>query len=250
MATPNNPIVNAGLSYVNQLQIRFRTSKSVTLFSGAARNSTNIADIILSADTIVDSAIVGANGIDFGTFAANTFYAVYVIGDSRGYSQTAGLFSLSPDAPIIPLNYDMFRRVGWVLTDGSANIISFVQSGLNESRNYYYRSSINVLAAGTATVFTLVNIAAAIPPIVENSIIVTTEALVTINYTPASAGNTAQFSFSTVLGISPIVQFGCGVAAPQFGTLTLPTFLREISYKVFAGDLVTLNVTGFTDYLE
>src|ERR1700733_4966151 len=135
MTIPNNPIVNAGLLYVNGLQISNATSsKTLFLDQGAARDSSNINDIILSSTIILNGASTGPNGVDGSTLIASRFYAVYVIGDSTDNKSTAGLFSLSPNAPALPSGYDTFRRVGWILTDSFANIFAFSQTGVNESR--------------------------------------------------------------------------------------------------------------------
>lgn len=251
MTIPNNPIVNAGLLYVNGLQIVYSNAKHITLENGAARDFNNIDDIILSSNIIIDGTYVGANGVDVAPLAANTFYAVYVIGDSTGHNAAAGLLSnQNNNAPFLPVGYDMYRRVGYILTDNSSNISVFVQCGSNETRRYYYLTPINILTNGTATTFANVSSATAVP-IRSGSQNQNTEALLNINYTPSSAANSAQFQISNTLGVSPVLQFGCGVAAPQFETLTVPTntIFQFITYKVFAGDTLTLNVTGYTDYL-
>lgn len=254
MTIPNNPIVNAGLLYVNGLQIVYLNSKQITLQSGAARDINNIDDIILSSNIILDGTHVGTNGVDISPLGASTFYGVYVIGDSTDHKPTAGLFSAQNtainSAPFLPVGYDMYRRVGFILTDSSANISVFSQMGSNEIRKYYYVTPINILTNGNSTTFVNVTASAAVP-LKSGSQNQHTEAVLNLNYTPSSAGNSAQFQISNTLGVSPVLQFGCGVAAPQFGTLTVPTntIFQFITYKVFAGDTLTVNVSGYTDYL-
>lgn len=88
MPIPNNPIVNSGLFYVNGLQISNVSvdvpSKQLNLTQGLARNSTNIADIVLSSNVLIDGTQNGRNGVDIGPLLPSRFYAVYVIGDSTG----------------------------------------------------------------------------------------------------------------------------------------------------------------------
>ena len=252
MTIPNNPIVNAGLFYVNGLQIVYSNPKQITLLSGAARDFNNIADIVLSSNIIIDGTYVGPNGVDVAPLVANTFYAVYVIGDSTGYNAVAGLLSnQNNNAPFLPVGYDMYRRVGYILTDNLSNISVFVQAGTNEARKYYYATPINILSNGTATTFAIVPSAAAVPRR-SGAQDRHTEVLLNMNYTPSSAANSAQFQISNTVGVAPVLQFGCGVAAPQFGTLVVPTttIFQFIIYKVFAGDTLTLNVSGYTDYID
>ena len=252
MTIPNNPIVNAGLLYVNGLQIG-NTGANLPLLSllpGAARDSTNVNDIALSSPVTLSLLKIGATGLDTGTVLANTFYAVHVIGDSTDHSPTTGLFSLASFTPLLPFGYDMFRRVGWILTDSSSNIVSFYQGGVDQNRIYYYLAPINVLTNGTATTFTNVNMATAVPSIQEDFAVVTNQVFINITYTPSIVSNYAQFNpINSALFPVGTVQFGAGITTTQFGTITVPSRFRSVAYKVFAGDTVTLNVTGYTDYL-
>lgn len=257
MTTPNNPIVNAGLLYINGLQIANTTYLTAvsTLFiaQGAARDSTNISDIILKNTLRLDIQKSGANGLDIGTAAINKFYAVYVIGDSTDNNPTAGLFSLATSStPYLPLGYDMYRRIGWIFTDPNANIFHFAQAGNNENRTYYYFGPLNVLTNGAATTYTAVDLSAFVPPISGQGITNVNEVFLNINYTPSSASNHVEFNDFQFAGIFPlgIVQFGTGVAAQQFGSIRVPCQAQQIFYRAQAGDSVTLNVTGYTDYLS
>lgn len=63
-----------------------------------------------------------------GTPDADTWYHVWLIRRSDTGVVDA-LFSESATAPTMPTNYDQKRRIGAVLTDGSANIVAFLQVG-------------------------------------------------------------------------------------------------------------------------
>lgn len=254
MPIPNSPIVNAGLSYVNGLGIAKTAAKIISMSLGAARDSTNTNDIILDTTNpnelngiiSINGANVGANGVDMAAIILNKFYAVFVIGDSTDYQPTAGLLSLSATAPSLPEGYDMFRRVGWVLTDASANILQFWQYGIDEERDYYYDVGISALSGGTATTFTAINLSTSVPPIV-------TEVLFDITFTPDGATEVAEFLPFGSAASNGIVRFGTGVAGAQVGSITVPSQLNagipEVLYKVAAGDTLTLLTTGFKDFL-
>jgi len=251
MTIPNNPIVNAGLAYVNGLSIlNTGTSvKTLLLTPGAARNSTNIADIILSSTITLNGSIVGANGVDDSPLLANKFYAVYVIGDSNAYKPTAGLFSLAINSPTyFPVGYDMYRRIGWILTDGSANIVNFWQYGTNEERMYYYDVAISALSGGSQTSPTVIDLSTSVPSI-------STEVLFQVTYTPNVATSFAKFltygatSPSSIIGI-----FGYGISGVQNGMITIPSHTQitgqsSILYIVNSGDTLTLFTSGYKDYL-
>lgn len=263
MSLPNNPIVNAGLLYVNGLQIVNTTYdapvSTIFMLKGAARDATNTSDIILSDTITLDIKKVGANGLDIGTPIPNSFYAVYVIGDSTDNNPTAGLFSFAPvsDAdtpptPHLPLGYDMYRRVGWILTQSSIVISNFSQSGAGQSRTYYYFGPINVLTGGASTTYFPVDLYTCVPPISQPELAAVNEVLLNVNYTPSSVNHYVEFNDFSANGVfsNGIVQLGSGVAGQQFGSIRVPSQAQQIFYRVAAGDSLTLSVTGYTDYLS
>lgn len=245
--TNNVPVVNAGLLYVNGLQLSRASTTTLTLAAGAARDSGNTNDITLSAAATINGAVVGANGCDVQALEASTMYAVYVIGDSTQYNATAGLLSKNLTQPSLPGAYDMYRRVGYIKTDGSSLILQFWQYGSDETRVMYYDVGISVLAGGAQTSFTAVDLSAAVP-------VTATQAYFDIAYTPNAATNKAEFLPGGSSASNGIVRYGCGVAAAQIGALIMPTqavsSVAKILYKVAASDALTLLVSGYTDYLR
>lgn len=246
--TANTPIVNAGLKYVNGLELAKSAAKTLSLAAGAARDSGNTNDIVLSAGVTINGAAVGANGVDIAALAASSMYAVYLIGDSTKYQSTAGLLALaSASAPSLPGGYDMYRRIGWILTDGSSNILQFWQYGHGQDRIYYYDVGISELSGGAATTFTAIDLATSIPPI-------ETEVLFNYTFTPDGATEIAEFLPFGSVATAGIVQVGSGVAVAQVGMVNVPCKLDsgvpKVLYKVAAGDTLTLLTAGFKDLLS
>jgi hypothetical protein len=105
-----------------------------------------------------DIAATGANGLDVGSSAANTWYHIFAIGKEDGTD--AGLFSLSATAPTMPSGYTYKGYVGAVRNDGSDQFVNFHQRG-----NYVAvdGSHLNALSAGTATSYTAVSLSAIVP---------------------------------------------------------------------------------------
>jgi len=65
----------------------------------------------------------GLNGLDFGTLAINTWYHIYLIGDSTNISPLATVFSANASAPTYPTGYDISRRIGSMRTNGSSEAL-------------------------------------------------------------------------------------------------------------------------------
>lgn len=240
------PIVNAGLKYVNGMNLARTANKTMTVAAGAARDQGNTNDIVLDAQVIINGLAVGANGVDLAVLVASSLYAVYIIGDSTVYNDPAAILSLNATAPNLPAGYDMYRRVGWARTDSSANLLQFWQYGNGQSRMYYYDVGITELTAGAATSFTAIDLATSVPPIV-------TEVLFDILFTPDGATEVAEFLPFGSTATNGIVNFGTGVAAAQRGMIVVPTALDsgvpKALYKVASGDTLTVLTAGFKDFL-
>ncbi len=100
--------------------------------AGSCANSTGAELMALaSAYTKATSAwaVGSGNGaLDTGSIANSTWYHAFII-KRLDTGVVDVLISLSPTAPTLPANYTVFRRIGAVKTDGSANWTSFTQNG-------------------------------------------------------------------------------------------------------------------------
>lgn len=82
--------------------------------------------ILTGIDLTVDIVVSGANGLDDGSEASSTWYAIHVITNDDG-SSVAGILSVSPTSPTLPVAFTKFRRIGWVRNNGSSNFVEFYQ---------------------------------------------------------------------------------------------------------------------------
>ena len=126
------------------------------------------------APAATSTATVGANGLDSGTVAINTWYAWYAIYDAAT-ATAAGLFSTSFTSPTLPSGYTYSALLGAFLTDGSANLYYILQKG---RRGQYVigtnpaNSTAVTIAHGTAGTYSatsptlaVVSVAGLVPPI-------------------------------------------------------------------------------------
>lgn len=127
---------NAGLpaimrSYLAGLTLSTAGASQVFgIAAGVAADSTNVDMIsLLSAytKTMQAWAVGTGNGaIDTGSVTA-TWYHVYLI-KRPDTGVVDVIFSLSATAPTLPTNYTLFRRIGAMKVNGSAQWIAFVQT--------------------------------------------------------------------------------------------------------------------------
>lgn len=243
---PNIPIVNDGLKYINGLTLSRTDDEVVAIAAGQCRNSTNVNDIVVGSALAVDILESGANGLDSGSVAASTFYAVFVIGDSTGYNDAAGLFSTSATAPTLPFGYDMFRRVGWVKTDGSSDLLEFRQRGIGPDRWMWWDASIATdITNGSSATWAAVDASAGIPDLT-----VTGEVVIAATFTPTGADdplNLRPGGSSSTDGY--VIETGSAAGVVKKANMQLPfDATTGIDYKV-TGSAVALNVQAYLDQL-
>jgi len=104
---------------------------SLPIGAGQVADSTNAVQFNIAALIKTTSAWAVGNsqgGLDTGTIANSTWYHVWAIRRSDT-GVTDYLISLSAATPTMPTNYDAKRRIGSVLTNGSAQFIKYMQKG-------------------------------------------------------------------------------------------------------------------------
>jgi hypothetical protein len=267
MANPqiqSDPIYSLPHLYVSGLTVSVpvlvgggATSTLLAIAPGQARDMNDNIDMPVGfpnlqgntfpAPLFINSAVNGVNGLDQGTLAASSIYLVWLIGDSRGYNQVAGLVSLASNAqPLLPLGYDSMRLLASVQTTaGSVFNVDTVLS-YADAIVHYLQPNISVLAGGNATTFTAINMSTAIPNTAENGI-----ALLTVNFTPAAAGDTAQFRWTGSTATTGLVTVtGVSAGVPQQNLIQVVYDVvggnAEIDYKVSsASDSLSVLVNGY-----
>jgi hypothetical protein len=124
-AAPATPIIPSGVSSGLKIQATSNTAVTITA-SQVVINSTTVTYTTSAISLTLGTGTSGANGLDTGTIAASTWYAVWAIYNG---TTVAGLLSLSSTAPTMPSGYTYKARIGWVRTDGSSNLLRTIQYG-------------------------------------------------------------------------------------------------------------------------
>ena len=268
MATPqvqNDTILRLPYLYINGLQISYASTTVLGIAPGAARDSTNSIDMVVGLQNyfgndnpaslflnyqpglFVNSAVNGANGLDTGTIAASTEYAVYLIGDSRNYNNTAAVLSLTSQlAPVLPRGYDSYRLIGFTATNSSSNFVYATQKPQNISGllTYSYTSAQSVLSGGTSTTFAAVDLSTPVQTTTLTNVIVT----LLCTFTPVAVGDVAQLrptGSSATSNIPTITGLQAGIAQTEYITMIagVGSSKPEIDYLVTsASDSLSLGV--------
>ena len=140
-------------------------------------DTTGVKLLAPTSNKVVNGLSSGANGLDTGVLATNTWYYIWVIGDSSGANPTEGILSLSPGAPfgagaagtpsgispVLPGGYDLFRRIGSCRTEGTP----LFRPARKIDGDTYYETRHNLGAGVPGGGWAGIACAAFIPPIAE-----------------------------------------------------------------------------------
>ena len=262
----STPIVNARQYYINGLKLAYLTATTMTVTAGRCSNSTNVNDISVglplnvaatqtgelpvdagTGTVTINTAAHGAAGLDIGAMANDTFYAVYAIGDSYGLQPGSALISANLTAPLLPAGYDMSFRIGFIKSNGSAQILPFRQDGCGLDRWMWYDAPIATdITAGASATYAPVSLVASLP--------VATPTMVNIYavFTPTAGDDTLVLvpgTSTSTLGYATLS--GSVAAVAVTGNLIVPTdapLTDAIDYKV-TGSAVALSVSAYLDQL-
>lgn len=295
---PQVPVANLGNLYCNGMSLTWLTTTTMTVGIGQCRDSTDTVDIIMggnqyastsnpageqglnnpvSASSVVtiNTALTGAGGVDLGggtAITASRIYAVFAIGDSRGFNAGSALLSLAPltttatasaaPAPSLPLGYDVYRYIGSVAMDGSKNLRQFVQTGAGLLRKMYYdvpTAPGSAATGGTSTLTTIGVLSALVP---QRQL----DVLVNASITASGVGG----AIGDALVLAPFGASASGIydemsaistSEPNIETLVCPCALNggtpnivEVDYATSGGaagvgDVVAFKIQGYIDQL-
>lgn len=241
---PNIPIVNAPYLNVQGLEIAIASNTTATVLLGQARDSTNTNDIILNATATLNAATNGVNGLDTGVLVLSSLYSLFVVGDSTDNNPTCVLLSLSPTAPLLPVGYDMFRRIGYLRTDASVHFLLGYWTGRSNERTFVYDVPIaTAVTAGSSATYAPVVLTSFIPPF-QNVL-----AKVELNWTANAAGDTMAIQPFSAVGdtlkyIAAVAGASAHTLVREYVQAQLNSTAPEINYKVSAGALA-VNVAGY-----
>lgn len=235
-------MVNAPFLDIQGLRLAWTSATVITVGAGRARNSSNLNDIISTATVTINAATQGAGGIDIGALANSTFYAVYAIGSSYSTATPSALISANLTQPLLPGDYDMYRRIGYVLTSGAAAILEFRQDGSGVDRWMWYDVGIAELTAGAQAAYTAVNIATSVPA-------TATQVRFDVVLTPTGAADAVHLQPTGATGADGYaILTGAVAGVVQRAPLVVPcNATPSIDYKVTG--TVTLNTQAYLDQL-
>lgn len=266
----NDPIYSLPRLYISGLNISVASTTVLAVAPGQARDSSDNIDMPVGFPNLqnikapatlfqnympplfINGAVNGANGLDAGSLIATMDYAIYLIGDSRGYNNVAAILSLTSNAyPLLPLGYDSYRLIGFIQTDGSAHFVASSTNPINmvNARAYYVSPAASVLSGGNSTSFSAIDLSTPIPTTTSRDVI----AYLLVTFTPLAIGDTVQFRPTSegtpqTAGLVSISGIAAGVAQTQYVQVIcgVGSSKPEVDYKVtVSGDSVNVSVVGY-----
>ena len=237
--------------YTNGLQLSNDSVAPDTIIrcsTGSTLDSTGVYQIEVTAALEADISVSGINGLDTGTVAASTVYNVFLIADPVSLEPDALLISLSATQPLMPFNYSVFKRIGYIVTDGTSDILlGYWSAGNSATRQFTFDAPILALNAGTQTSYTGVALTTFVPAVDNTPVVIYSD--FTAN-AAADIENLQGFDSTgdAVTIIAPVAGATAHTTSQNTVLAQLNTAAPSIKYKVSAGSL-SLYVCGYTFYL-
>ena len=234
--------------YTNGLKISNDATTPNTLVDiaiGSTLDSTGTFQISLTSPIVANIAVNGLNGLDTGTVAASTVYAIYLVADPVTNQPSGCILSTSLTGPLMPFGYSAYKLIGYITTDSMSHfLLGYWTSGNNGSRLFMYDApQATAVTAGAATSYTAVSLAKWVPAINL------TPVWIYSSYVPATAGNTLKMQPFVGTGDAITVTGQVATKAMTQNTLlfeSLNSGAPTISYKVSNGsDTAAINVAGY-----
>lgn len=247
--TQNLPVEQIPHLYISGMNVSVASNTVMAFAPGQCRDQNDNIDMEYDNPLYLNSAIVGAGGMDMGVLAASTNYNLWAIADSSNKRQPSGLISLQANvAPLLPYGYDSLRLIGMVTTDGSTHFVTTHLLNAASYKGYYILPASGVLSGGNATSFTAVDLSTPIPTTTDLFVI----ALATVTFIPAAVGDVVTFRPTGYTGTTAnepnIVGLQAGVAQTQNISLNcgVGSSKPEIDYKVTSSsDAVSISIYGY-----
>ncbi len=177
--------------------------------AGQCSDSTNAFGMVLAAFTKNCAAAWASGTGNGGNFAASsltnaTWYHVFLIRKTSDGSIDAGI-DTSITAANIPTGYGTYRRIGSILTDGSAHVIAFHQYG---DEFYWDTSVLDVNAVSNAT--TAISYTLSVPSGLKVQAILNASRF-------CNSGNTGYIYLSSLDSVDLATSFTACIQSGQFG---------------------------------
>jgi len=264
MPTPqvqNDPIYAISFLYKSGLVLSNDATTPNTVLdisAGQCRDSNDNIDIVLgsaplnggttAAPLLLNAAVNGVNGLDTGSLAASTMYAVYMIADSRYFQPVACILTLASNTqPLMPYQYDSYRLIGYWPSNASLHFTLGYVSGIGGVQTFTYDAPLATsVTAGAATTYTGVNLTNQVPPL--NNLLLYIQS----NFTANAAGDSLKLQGGASTGdavtiVAPVAGSTAHTWTDSIVLSQLVTGAPTINYKVSSSsDAVALNIAGYT----
>jgi len=241
--------------YINGFGISNDATTPNTLLDiapGSCLDSTGTFQLSTSSTIVINAAVNGLNGLDQGTFAASTMYAVYLVWDPVTFNPTGAVISTSLTAPLMPFGYSAFLLIGYAPSDASVHFLKgYWTAGNSTLRSFTYDAfQATAVTAGASTTYANVNLITLVPNVNNTPVSIFT------NYSGNAAADTLRMQSGNGIGDQVIIT--APVVTGTAHTTTLSNLLAQsvvistvsspvINYKVSSGsDAVAISVAGYT----
>lgn len=223
------------------------TATQITLTNGSITRVLNSPSLSIALTTS------GANGLDTGSEASNTWYYVYAI-YNPSTATAAGLLSASSTSPTLPSGYTFYRRIGAVRNNASSNLYRTLQKGSTVVYTIGTNptATLTMISGSSGSIstptWTAVSTTSYVPPTAISIYITVFGQTGSVSNGVMAAPSNGYGSYSDSSNAPPIV-IAEGTGGTSVPNVVNGTFLLESSNIYYASSyaLTSMSALGWTD---
>ena len=258
-AEVGNALARIPQAYIAGMEVQCDggTGNVIDIEAGVCRSDNDTYTMILSSTAEVNTGTSGAGGLDSGSLAADTHYAVWMIAKSSD-GTTSAMISTSYTSPTMPSDYDKKRRVGSIVTDSSGDIKAQVTiAGEGSKRQVIYhdpQQTINQIDVSDDPTWNTVDFSSVVPP-TSRFIDVTCRIISPVSPPTNAVFNIAYREKGVTSGYHHLVYHDTDVNYGEHGSYRLPVNssqlgeVTDLASAVSIDEDFSMHLTGYVDNL-
>ena len=251
MPTPNETYKQYGQQpfyYVNGLRLSNDATtplEIINVSAGTILDSSATYQLGSTAVMKADIRLSGLGGLDTGTVAASSVYAVYLVSDPVSAQPSGVMFSLNQSLPLLPFDYSAYALLGFVTTDSSSHILAGYWSDNDAARRLFtFDAPIICLTGGTSGTYAGVALTTFVPAIANLAVTIYS------SFTANAAADVLKMQGYLSTGdavtiVAPVAGATAHTTSQNVVLAQLNSGAPSIKYTVSAG-AVSLYVCGYT----
>jgi hypothetical protein len=152
--------------YVMGLNVTWLNNVVATISPGQCRDANNLFDMYVNEPLTLGVLNNGIGGLDVGALLPNNSYSIYIVSDPQNTIPPYAIASLTSNPlPLMPYNYQIYRRIGYFTTSTTPVVNTYLTSGQNNDKVINLDVEVSISLTANSPSYTTVALATNFPQV-------------------------------------------------------------------------------------